>query len=175
MASFCPLAVPGGSQGGGAIQVHRSMQIAPSPLGPSPVVAINLSASTSSKTDEACECATSPAPKLKRLWEFEEAPRREVLEEDEERMWRRTFAVGDCADAFGAIKAGHTGWNQAEVAAKNVLRMIRWEERGGTVEEMEPSEKGEDVPAEGYKLERYEPNLPMMKLTLGLVSCPSPR
>src|SRR5258708_7505913 len=34
------------------------------------------------------------------------------------------FVVGDAADAFGALNAGHTAWAQAEVASRNVVRMI---------------------------------------------------
>ena len=37
------------------------------------------------------------------------------------------FVVGDCADAFGAIKAGHTAYWQAEVAARNIIRLARRE------------------------------------------------
>ncbi|KAG8683613.1 hypothetical protein FRC11_013306 [Ceratobasidium sp. 423] len=31
------------------------------------------------------------------------------------------YAIGDAADAFGAIKAGHTAHGQAEIAAKNII------------------------------------------------------
>ena len=34
------------------------------------------------------------------------------------------FVVGDAADAFGALNAGHTAWAQAEVASRNIVRMI---------------------------------------------------
>jgi len=34
------------------------------------------------------------------------------------------FVIGDAADAFGALKAGHTAWTQAEVAARNICRII---------------------------------------------------
>lgn len=34
------------------------------------------------------------------------------------------FVIGDAADAFGALNAGHTAWVQAEVAARNVGRLI---------------------------------------------------
>jgi len=57
------------------------------------------------------------------------------------------FAIGDAADAFGAIAAGHTAHWQAEVAARNVLRLI----------------KGESP------LEKYKPGPPAIKVSLGLV------
>lgn len=206
MASFCPLAVPGGSHGGGSIKVLRSMQIAPSRWGPSPVqvpmpaqaksrgmegsdtqeTAVPIARATTGRAREveACDCATSPpVGGHKRLWDFEEAPdsrQTDIDTEDDDAdaeareisdpLWKRAFAVGDCADAFGAIKAGHTGWNQAEVAAKNVLRLIRIEENGGRAEEAEVEETEEENDEEGGKrLLRYEHRLPMMKLTLGLV------
>jgi len=62
------------------------------------------------------------------------------------------FAVGDCIDGFGAIKAGHTGWFQAGVAANNILKIVRARETG---EALEP-------------LQEYEPGKPMISLSLGL-------
>ncbi|KAF8601958.1 FAD/NAD(P)-binding domain-containing protein [Ceratobasidium sp. AG-I] len=35
------------------------------------------------------------------------------------------FAIGDSADTFGAINAGHTAYFQGEVAAKNILALIQ--------------------------------------------------
>lgn len=55
------------------------------------------------------------------------------------------YAIGDAADAFGAINAGHTAHWQAEVAAKNILATIRSE-----------------------PLTSYEPGPPAIKITLGL-------
>jgi len=40
---------------------------------------------------------------------------------------RHIFAIGDCAET-GAIQAGHTAYWQAEVAARNVCRMIEKQE-----------------------------------------------
>lgn len=34
------------------------------------------------------------------------------------------YVIGDAADAYGALHAGHTGWNQAEFAVGNILRQI---------------------------------------------------
>lgn len=63
------------------------------------------------------------------------------------------FAVGDCAET-GAIQAGHTAYWQAEVAARNILRMIRADEEDKEVEE----------------LEEYKVSVPSIKVTLGMVS-----
>lgn len=59
------------------------------------------------------------------------------------------FVVGDCADAFGAIQAGHTAYYQTEVAARNILTLVR----------------GNAGP-----LEDYMPGLPGIKVSLGIVS-----
>ncbi|KAK0229565.1 hypothetical protein EDD85DRAFT_957340 [Armillaria nabsnona] len=59
------------------------------------------------------------------------------------------FAIGDAADAFGAIKAGHNAYFQGEVAARNVLRLI--------CDSDEP-------------LELYTPGPPAIKVSLGLIS-----
>ena len=48
--------------------------------------------------------------------------------------------------AAGVIKAGHTGWNQAEIAAANILASI-----------------------EGRDMIEYEKSPPQIKVTLGLV------
>ncbi|KAI0073966.1 FAD/NAD(P)-binding domain-containing protein [Panus rudis PR-1116 ss-1] len=56
------------------------------------------------------------------------------------------FAIGDAADAFGAIKAGHNAFWQGETAGRNVVRLI----------------KGDD------KLEKYNPGPPAIKVSVGL-------
>ena len=40
------------------------------------------------------------------------------------------FVVGDAADAFGAINAGHNAFFQGEVAAQNILKLIKGEGEG---------------------------------------------
>lgn len=57
-------------------------------------------------------------------------------------------------DGFGAIKAGHTGWMQADLAAQNILNLIRRKDH--PEEPVEP-------------LKEYTPGKPQIKLTLGLV------
>ncbi|CAE6363294.1 unnamed protein product [Rhizoctonia solani] len=55
------------------------------------------------------------------------------------------YAIGDAADAFGVIKAGHTAHWQAEVAAKNIVASIL-----------------------SQPLTSYEPGPPAIKITLGM-------
>lgn len=38
------------------------------------------------------------------------------------------YAIGDVADAFGAINAGYQAWTMAEVVARNIVRQIRQHE-----------------------------------------------
>jgi len=72
----------------------------------------------------------------------------------------KVFAVGDVADA-GVIKAGHVGWAQGEVAARNVLNEIK---------RRQAHEAGVDVAVAPVTLEDYDKTPPMIHLTLGLVS-----
>ncbi|KAF8758419.1 Kynurenine 3-monooxygenase [Rhizoctonia solani] len=63
------------------------------------------------------------------------------------------FVIGDAADAFGALNAGHTAWTQralslkAEIASRNIGRLIT---------------------GSGEELERYEAPPHSIKVTLGL-------
>lgn len=66
---------------------------------------------------------------------------------------KHIFAIGDCAES-GAIQAGHTAHWQAEVAARNILRLIDRQEGR----------------ARGEELEAYKPGVPAIKISLGLVS-----
>ncbi|KAL1689997.1 hypothetical protein GGG16DRAFT_92879, partial [Schizophyllum commune] len=63
------------------------------------------------------------------------------------------FAAGDCADAFNALCAGHNAYYQGQLAARNVLRLARNEEK--------PDDEREE-------LEKYEPLPPAIKVSLGL-------
>ncbi|KAF9467049.1 hypothetical protein BDZ94DRAFT_1249507 [Collybia nuda] len=60
------------------------------------------------------------------------------------------FVIGDAADAFGAIPAGHNAYYQGELAARNIIRLIK---RSSGIEE---------------PLELYKPGAPAIKVTLGL-------
>lgn len=77
----------------------------------------------------------------------------------QETLYPNIFVVGDAADAFDAIKAGHTSYHQAEVAARNILRLIH---RDG---------KKAGIAAEGdldSELEEYAPGPPAIKVSLGM-------
>jgi NADH dehydrogenase FAD-containing subunit len=62
------------------------------------------------------------------------------------------FAIGDCINGFGAIKAGHTAWYQAKIAANNIAKIAKARENGEKLEE----------------LDEYVPSKPMISVSLGL-------
>ncbi|KAG7449907.1 FAD/NAD(P)-binding domain-containing protein [Guyanagaster necrorhizus] len=69
-------------------------------------------------------------------------------EEVEDTPYGNIFVIGDAADAFGAIQAGHNAYAQADVAAKNILKLI--------------SGSGKN------ELERYTPSPPSIKVSVGI-------
>ncbi|KAG8817303.1 hypothetical protein FRC17_011291 [Serendipita sp. 399] len=58
------------------------------------------------------------------------------------------FAIGDVADAYGAIKAGHTAYHQGEVTANNITSLVK---RGSSAH-----------------LQQYQHGPPAIKVTLGI-------
>ncbi|PSR71374.1 hypothetical protein PHLCEN_2v12750 [Hermanssonia centrifuga] len=70
------------------------------------------------------------------------------------------FAVGDTADAFGAINAGHNAARQGDLAANNILRLIRQAESQTSVQGAQKDSACE--------LESYSPGPPGIKVTVGL-------
>ncbi|KAI6040174.1 hypothetical protein EDC04DRAFT_3111575 [Pisolithus marmoratus] len=80
-------------------------------------------------------------------------------------IYPHIFAVGDAADAFGALHAGHTAYHQASVAARNVVKLVKSEaRRRGSLSCSEGDGEGN----EEESLEEYTPGLPMIKISLGL-------
>ncbi|KZS95167.1 hypothetical protein SISNIDRAFT_439211 [Sistotremastrum niveocremeum HHB9708] len=71
----------------------------------------------------------------------------------------RIFVIGDAADAFGAIKAGHNAYYQGELAARNVLALINRDSC---------CYAGEGAGEDECELEEYVPGEPAIKLSLGL-------
>ncbi|PVG02427.1 FAD/NAD(P)-binding domain-containing protein [Serendipita vermifera] len=72
----------------------------------------------------------------------------EAQDDEKTNPFPHIFAIGDAADAFGAIKAGHTAYLQGEVAARNISSLIR---NGPTT-----------------SLEDYHPGEPAIKVSAGL-------
>jgi NADH dehydrogenase FAD-containing subunit len=85
-----------------------------------------------------------------RSMQFANAPAHAGVEPTES-SFPHIFVVGDCADAFGALNAGHTAWAQGGLAAQNILRLIKNSEGANE------------------KLEHYQAPMPAIKVSLGLV------
>ncbi|GAA5821939.1 hypothetical protein JCM10212_005155, partial [Sporobolomyces blumeae] len=83
----------------------------------------------------------------------------------------RIFPIGDVA-AAGVIKAGHTGWNQAEVVAKNIMTMLGADARVPGSERVTDDSASDDSVStrttKTVKLDEYEKSPPQIKVTLGL-------
>ncbi|KAK7028583.1 hypothetical protein R3P38DRAFT_3518693 [Favolaschia claudopus] len=112
-------------------QVLRTMQLAlvPPPPPPSPITPALLPACASDNEEDVLAAALAQialqnesALSAKGGVEAEDAEE----EEDEELTtpYPHIFAIGDAANAFGAIPAGHNAYYQAEVAARNVLQLV---------------------------------------------------
>ena len=72
------------------------------------------------------------------------------------------FVVGDAADAFGALNAGHTAWVQAGVAARNIAKLIAAQE--GRVS----AEQSKNVTWLQAPLDEYHAEPHRIKVSVGL-------
>lgn len=69
------------------------------------------------------------------------------------------YAIGDVADAFGALNAGYQAWNMADVATENILADI-----AAQSESSGSSAVTNAIP----QMQNFEPAVNMLKLSLGL-------
>ncbi|OBZ73235.1 Apoptosis-inducing factor B [Grifola frondosa] len=149
LASFIPDAIVSEGPSKGMVHVKRTMQVAV------PVPESEQALLTPESADEAEEDPTLRVP------------------------YPHVFAIGDAADAFGAINAGHNAYFQGEVAARNIIKLIRRAEvkadnvpvesvpSPATIEALD-SETDTDTDTESLELERYVPGPPAIKVSLGL-------
>lgn len=75
------------------------------------------------------------------------------------------YAIGDVADAFGALNAGYQAWNMADVASENILRDIQAKTSSATEG---TSKSRPSSPTEKVEMVQFEPAVNMLKLSLGL-------
>ncbi|KAI0656066.1 FAD/NAD-P-binding domain-containing protein [Cubamyces menziesii] len=161
--TFPNVVVPDGPNKGMA-RVRRTLQLAepvddlpqetePVPAPPPPAPSASASAPE----------AESPAVDTEGEGELEEEEPEPPVEEDPHTrvVAEHIFAIGDAADAFGAVNAGHNAFFQGEVAARNIMKLIRRSERAEGQDEQE--EKDEDL-----ELDKYVPGEPAIKVSLGL-------
>ena len=117
---------------------------------------LSPSASPSSEPAELSPSESPSSESAELAPDAEEQAAPDVVEDPATRVAaENVFVVGDAADGFGAIKAGHNAFFQGEVAARNVLRLVR---------------RREDRAAEPEALEKYAPGGRAIKVSLGRVS-----
>ncbi|KAL7424159.1 hypothetical protein Q5752_001745 [Cryptotrichosporon argae] len=144
------------------IRVRPTLQVSQGPVRPAPSRATTVerlaslslhasctSSSASASSSSAPTDAASTAP-------TSVDPAEATVTEPDEPDLSHMFAVGDCADT-GAIQAGHTAYYQADLAARNVLRLI---------DAREAADAGRPAPAE--ELGTYEPSFPAIKVSTGI-------
>ena len=150
MAALCPETI---SPTSGRIRVRPTMQVSAGPIRPAATRANTLEqlGALSLHSPEPTAASTSAADDSTSLSALTSstAVSSDEPKEDKEDL-SHLFAVGDCAET-GAIQAGHTAYYQAEVAARNILRLVRAQEGGET-----------------EQLEDYKVSVPAIKVTLGL-------
>ncbi|PWN44624.1 FAD/NAD(P)-binding domain-containing protein [Ceraceosorus guamensis] len=76
------------------------------------------------------------------------------------------FVIGDAADAFGALNAGHTAWYQAEVASRNICKMIEHSSSSSSLHAARDQDPTLQLGPE-LELERYNPPDFNIKVSLG--------
>ncbi|KAF8986894.1 hypothetical protein BDQ17DRAFT_1393600 [Cyathus striatus] len=74
-------------------------------------------------------------------------------EQNESTQYPHIFAIGNAADTFGAIAAGHNVYDQAKVTAHNLIKS---------------AESGVNTKSQEESLEIYTPGLPGIGVSLGL-------
>ena len=136
--AFPESVIPDGPDRGMA-RVRRTLQIAkPVDEVSCPFWRLSLSAA------DAEALPFSPCSAVEDEAQEDDEPQIEIEEDPSTRVAaEHVFAIGDAADAFGAINAGHNAFNQGEAAARNILRLVR---RG----EVEAAER---AAGEGEKVE----------------------
>ncbi|MCO5549511.1 hypothetical protein L7F22_002983 [Adiantum nelumboides] len=73
---------------------------------------------------------------------------------DHDSTLSNVYAIGDVADAFGALNAGYQAWSMADIAAENIIRDI-------SNSSLKPN-------TEKTSLQHFDPAANMLKLSLGL-------
>ncbi|SOV01197.1 uncharacterized protein UDID_01231 [Ustilago sp. UG-2017a] len=71
------------------------------------------------------------------------------------------YAIGDVADAFGALNAGYQAWNMADIATENILRDIQAKTPTLSPSDAPRSPRSPDMV-------EFKPAVNMLKLSLGL-------
>jgi apoptosis-inducing factor 2 len=174
MAELLPEAIVAEGDAKNCIRVARSMQIAflAGPLVDTdrPVHGTEHAHHSLADADPSLSCVPAADTTYEDDEEEEEALDDPFADDPPLRVpHEHLFAIGDAADAFGAIKAGHCAYYQAEVAARNVMRLIL-RDRRAALDGLAPGETDPEL-----ELEAYVPGPPAIKVSLGLVRVCSSR
>lgn len=90
---------------------------------------------------------------------------------------RNVYAIGDVADAFGALNAGYQAWGMADIAAENIIREIDASNAAALSANSNPNSGAGSgsSPTQREKLEmaEFNPAANMLKLSLGMVGVSS--
>ncbi|KAJ1029916.1 hypothetical protein NDA16_000832 [Ustilago loliicola] len=152
MAKLSPSSVDPGSR---LVRVHRSLQVAV----PDPRDAAQQPFDAKPPCGD-CDCFLDKKANGAELKNEEEGHLAKHLGHTPGKL-SNVYAIGDVADAFGALNAGYQAWNMADVAAENILRDIQ-----AKTPTLSPS----DAPRSPRSTEMVEfnPAINMLKLSLGL-------
>ncbi|TFK98100.1 FAD/NAD-P-binding domain-containing protein [Pterulicium gracile] len=111
----------------GMAKVKRTMQLARLPSAPPPSISPLESAhqmAGAAPVDSVAEQFAGLAVNRTQV-EIEARKEEDTVGEEEDAAYPHIFVVGDAADAFGALKAGHTAYWQADTACKNIIKLIK--------------------------------------------------
>lgn len=171
-------AIPEAVGPSGEVRVLRTLQVAvPRPPPPAPATKRQLSAVAATFIEPEC-----PSPSLVSTTTSSLAGEWDPSDAHLHAPYAHMFAIGDAADAWGALKAGHNAYYQAEVAARNIVRLVRREMRAASASRsVDERVVADDLPffcddeagvqtqtEEEEELERYLPGPPAIKLSVGL-------
>lgn len=152
MAKLSPSSVDPGSR---LVRVHRSLQVAV----PDPRDAAQQPFDAKPPCGD-CDCFLDKKAHGAELKNEEEGHLAEHLGHTPGKL-SNVYAIGDVADAFGALNAGYQAWNMADIATENILRDIQ-----AKTPTLAPS----DAPRSprSPELVEFNPAVNMLKLSLGL-------
>lgn len=143
MAKLSPSSVDPGSR---LVRVHRSLQVAV----PDPRDAAQQPFDAKPPCGD-CDCFLDKKAHGADLNSGEEHHLAEHLGHESGKL-SNVYAIGDVADAFGALNAGYQAWNMADVATENILRDIQSKTSG----------------TQKVEMQEFHPAVNMLKLSLGL-------
>ncbi|KAJ1032135.1 hypothetical protein NDA18_001633 [Ustilago nuda] len=152
MAKLSPSSVDPGSR---LVRVHRSLQVAV----PDPRDAAQQPFDAKPPCGD-CDCFLDKKANGAELKNEEEGHLADHLGHTPGKL-PNVYAIGDVADAFGALNAGYQAWNMADIATENILRDIQAKTPTLSPSDAPRSPRSPDMV-------EFKPAVNMLKLSLGL-------